>query len=148
MTSTSRWPATATSAASVEPLGTPDAGLARDLPGTGARTHREASSRRPTHHVELTRRKLDALAATFLGSEFTGQVYANWPIDRRVHAYLRHNALMDSVNDGDACNAVLECVMTNIGRAQRDGRLRSPHDRNDHRHLPVGLEPTAFFHAA
>ncbi|KMO74294.1 hypothetical protein [Mycolicibacterium chlorophenolicum] len=33
---TSRWPDTATSAAPVEPLGTPDAGLARDLPSTSA----------------------------------------------------------------------------------------------------------------
>jgi hypothetical protein len=51
-------------------------------------------------HVELTKRNLDAIAWRFLGSEFTGQIYANWPIDRRLDAYLRHHELIDIVNDG------------------------------------------------
>ena len=78
-------------------------------------------------HVELTKRKLDAIAWKFLGSEFTGQIYANWPIDRRVDAFLRHHGLIDIVNDGGACNALLERVMANIGRALRDGLLPAPH---------------------
>lgn len=77
-------------------------------------------------HVELTKRNLDAIAWRFLGSEFTGQIYANWPIDRRLDAYLRHHELIDIVNDGAAYNALLERVMANIGRARRDGLLPAP----------------------
>jgi len=40
-----------------------------------------------------TERDLDAIAWKFLGSEFTGQIYANWAIDRRVDAYLAHHGL-------------------------------------------------------
>ena len=78
-------------------------------------------------HVELTNRRLDAIAWRFLGSEFTGQIYADWPIDRRVDAYLRHDGLVDIVNDGGTYNALLERVMANIGRARRDGLLPAPH---------------------
>ncbi|MGB8501393.1 hypothetical protein [Mycobacterium sp.] len=77
-------------------------------------------------HVELTKRNLDAIAWRFLGSEFTGQIYANWPIGRRLDAYLRHHELIDIVNDGAAYNALLERVMANIGRARRDGLLPAP----------------------
>jgi hypothetical protein len=78
-------------------------------------------------HVELTKRKLDTIAWNFLGSEFTRQIYANWPIDRRVDAYLRRQGLIDIVNDGGAYDALLERVMANIGRALRDGLLPAPH---------------------
>ena len=82
---------------------------------------------KPAGHVELTKRKLDAIARNFLGSEYTGQIYANWPIDRRVDAYLRHYGLIDVVNNGGAYNALLECVMANFSRARRDGLLPAPH---------------------
>ena len=78
-------------------------------------------------HVELSKRKLDAIAWKFLGSEFTGKIYADWPIDRRVDAYLRHHGLIDIVNDGGAYNALLERVMANISRARRDGLLPAAH---------------------
>jgi hypothetical protein len=74
-------------------------------------------------HVELTEQELDAIAWKFLGSEFTGELYANWPIDRRVNAYLMHHRLMHVANDGAACDALLHRVMANIGRALRHGVL-------------------------
>ncbi len=78
-------------------------------------------------HLELSKRKLDAIAWKFLGSEFTGKIYADWPIDRRVDAFLRRHELIDIVNNGGAYNALLERVMANIGRARRDGLLPAAH---------------------
>jgi hypothetical protein len=63
-----------------------------------------------------TKQKLDAVACSFLGSDFTDQIYANLPIERRVGAYLRHHGLTGVVTDGGAFNALLERVMANIGR--------------------------------
>jgi hypothetical protein len=80
----------------------------------------------PTDRVELTRRELDAIAWRFLGSEFTGQIYADWPIDRRIDAYLLHHGPTELLNDGSAYNALLERVMANIGRALREGVLPRP----------------------
>jgi hypothetical protein len=74
-----------------------------------------------------TEQKLDAVAWNFLGSEFTGQAYADWPIDRRVDAYLLHHGLIDIVNDGTAHDALLERVMANIDHALRTGVLAPPH---------------------
>ena len=77
--------------------------------------------------VEMTTQELDDVAWRFLGSEFTAQSYANWPIDRRVDAYLLHHGLVEFVNDGTAYSAVLERVMANIGHAIREGLLAPPH---------------------
>ena len=77
----------------------------------------------PTDRVEFTMQELDAIAWKFLGSEFTGQIYADWPIDRRIQAYLEHHGLKHVVNDGSTSKALLERVMANIGPAQRNGVL-------------------------
>ena len=77
--------------------------------------------------VEMTKQELDAVAWRFLGSEFTAQSYANWPIDRRVDAYLLHHGLVEFVNDGTAYSALLDRVMANIGHAIREGLLARPH---------------------
>jgi hypothetical protein len=82
--------------------------------------------RRVTYGRE-TKQKLDAVAWSFLGSDFTDQIYANWTIERRVDAYLRHHGVTGVVTDGGAFNALLERVMANIGRAHRDGLLPAPH---------------------
>jgi len=76
--------------------------------------------------IELTAQQLDRIAWGFLRSEFTGQVYADWPIDRRVDAYLLHHGLIDIVNDGSAYDALLNHVMASIGPAHRNGVLAPP----------------------
>ncbi len=75
----------------------------------------------PGDYIEMTEQELDMIAWNFLGSEFTGQVYAGWPMDRRVDAYLRHHGLIEVVNDGGTYDALLERVMANMGRALRNG---------------------------
>jgi hypothetical protein len=83
---------------------------------------------RPAGHVELSTSHLDAIAWDFLGSEFAEQIYADWPMDRRLDAFLRHHDQDDLVNDGAAYNALLQRVMANIGRARRLGHLASPNN--------------------
>lgn len=75
---------------------------------------------------ELTQAELDAIAWKFLRSEFTGQIYADWPIDRRIDAFLSHHGRTDLINDGSAYDSLLERVMANIGLALRNGVLPSP----------------------
>lgn len=66
---------------------------------------------------------LDELAWKFLGSEFTQDIYADWPLDRRLDAHLRHHQLSGIVNDGEVYSGLLDRVMTNIGSVRRDGIL-------------------------
>lgn len=77
----------------------------------------------PTDRFKMTRIQLDSIAWKFLRSEFTGQIYADWPIDRRIDAYLLHHGLTELLNDGSAYDALLECVMANVGPALRNGVL-------------------------
>jgi uncharacterized protein YqjF (DUF2071 family) len=72
---------------------------------------------------ELTRSELDTIAWQFLRSEFTDQSYADWPIDRRLDAFLLHYGPTGLLADGTAYNELLEHVMTNIGPALRNGVL-------------------------
>ena len=72
---------------------------------------------------ELTRYELDKIAWKFLGSKFTGRTYADWPVDRRVDAYLLHHGLINVMNDGTVYNALLDSVMSNVGSALREGLL-------------------------
>lgn len=80
----------------------------------------------PTDRADLTTELLDTIAWGFLRSEFTEQSYAEWPIDRRVDAYLLRHGPTDLLMDGSAYNALLDRVMANIGPALRSGVLRSP----------------------
>lgn len=77
-----------------------------------------------TYREELARAELDTIAWGFLRSEFTGQIFADWPIDRRIDAYLSHYGPSGLINDGSAYDALLERVMANIGTALRSGVLR------------------------
>jgi uncharacterized protein YqjF (DUF2071 family) len=80
----------------------------------------------PAGEVDMPQRDLDGLAWKFLSSEFTGPTYADWPIDRRVEAYLLHHGMMEIVNDGTAYTALLDRIMANIGAALRRGILAPP----------------------
>jgi hypothetical protein len=66
---------------------------------------------------------LDALAWGFLSSTYASKRFVEWPIDRRLHAYLRHQGLSSVANDGTPCAALLDRVMANIGRAFDSGTL-------------------------
>lgn len=74
----------------------------------------------PTGDVELTDEELNTIAWRFLGSEFSGPCYLDWPIDERIHAYLRHQGLTAIVQSGTAYEAVLQRVMAQH-RSHRPG---------------------------
>ena len=80
----------------------------------------------PTDHTEVTREQLETIAWRFLRSEFTGQIYADWPLDRRIDAYLLHQGPAELLNDGSAYDALLERIMANVGTALRNGVLDPP----------------------
>lgn len=90
----------------------------------------------PTERIGSERDELDTIAWEFLGSEFTGPIYADWPLDRRIESYLLHAGLIDIANDGSTYSALLEHIMANIGPARRDGLLGSPRARNNGEHHP------------
>lgn len=77
----------------------------------------------PTDRGGLTRTELDALAWKFLRSEFAGPIHGNWPIDRRLDAFLLHHGPTELLVDGSSYNDLLDRVMANIGRAHRNGVL-------------------------
>lgn len=79
----------------------------------------------PTDSSDLTRPELDAIAWRFLRSEFSTQTYADWPIDRRLDAFLLHHGPTALRDDGSAYSDLLDHVMANIGPAQRRGVLPS-----------------------
>lgn len=66
---------------------------------------------------------LDAIAWRFLRSEFASQIYADWPIDRRIEAYLLHHEASELLRDGCSYDVLLQRVMANIGPAVRNGVL-------------------------
>lgn len=68
--------------------------------------------------------ELDAIAWGFLSSTYAGSNFTEWPIDRRLDAYLRHKGLRRVADDGTVCAALLERVMANISTAFDSGTLR------------------------
>lgn len=79
----------------------------------------------PTNQDEMTRGQLDDIAWRFLRSEFSSPIYADWPIDRRLNAYLLHQGPRRILGSGSAFEALLERVMANIAEAIRLGVLSS-----------------------
>lgn len=80
----------------------------------------------PTEPSERIAENIDAVAWRFLRSEFASPIYADWPIDRRIEAYLMHHEPSEILRDGSTYNLLLEHVMANIGPAVRDGVLPTP----------------------
>ncbi|HXY66099.1 MAG TPA: hypothetical protein VEI45_17530 [Mycobacterium sp.] len=74
--------------------------------------------------VEQRNAELDAIAWGFLGSTYASKRFVEWPIDRRLHAYLRHQGLSNLANDGTVCAVLLDRVMANIASALDSGTLR------------------------
>lgn len=67
--------------------------------------------------------ELDTIAWQFLCSPYTGRHYWDWPLDRRIDAYLRRLSRTDILRDGGAYDTLMGRVMANIARARRDGML-------------------------
>lgn len=78
-----------------------------------------------TDRNALTGSQFDAIAWRFLASEFAAQIHADWPVDRRVNAYLIHHGPAALLTDGSTYDDLLNRVMSNIGRAVRNGVLPS-----------------------
>lgn len=76
--------------------------------------------------VEPLDSELDAMSWEFLGSRYAGPRFTEWPIDRRLHAYLLHRGLTNVADDGTLCAALLDRVMANIAAARDKGTLPSP----------------------
>lgn len=74
--------------------------------------------------VEPEDTELEAMAWGFLGSPYASNRFSEWPIDRRLHAYLRHQGRSDVADDGNRCAALLDRVMANIASAFDSGTLR------------------------
>lgn len=65
--------------------------------------------------------QFDRHALGFLASEFVDDRYQDWPIERRLEAYLRHQGLSTLANAGGQFERLLDRVMVNFARARRDG---------------------------
>ncbi|MCB0932267.1 MAG: hypothetical protein KDB71_10255 [Mycobacterium sp.] len=72
--------------------------------------------------------EMDTIAWQFLCSPYIGRLYWDWPLERRIDAYLRHEDRSDVLNNGAAYSALIDRVMANISRARSDGRLEQSND--------------------
>lgn len=70
-----------------------------------------------------TQTEIDTIAWQFLCSHYSGREYWDWPLERRIEAYLRRIGHADLLRDGAGYATLIERVMANIGRARRDGVL-------------------------
>ena len=69
---------------------------------------------------------IEAIAWQFFCSPYTRRDYWDWPLERRIDAFLRQLKRLDIINDGGAYSTLIERVMANIPRARRDGVLDPP----------------------
>jgi hypothetical protein len=61
--------------------------------------------------VAVTDRDVDALAWQFLNSDYVGDAYAQWRLDRRLDGFLRLHGLHRLADNGDICNILLGRVV-------------------------------------
>lgn len=59
----------------------------------------------------LTGSDVDALAWQFTISTYADDIYADWPLDRRLEGFLRQRGLFSIAEDGDAFGLVFDRVM-------------------------------------
>jgi hypothetical protein len=78
----------------------------------------------PTVRHELTHEQLDDIAWKFLTSEFAGQDYLSWTIDRRLDAYVRHHGPHGLRYEGSVLQTLLERIMDRIGPRSAAQRCR------------------------
>ena len=55
-------------------------------------------------NVKMSKQEFDAIACRFLGSGFTGQIYADWPIDLRLPRPQRDGRTTDLLLNRGICN--------------------------------------------
>jgi hypothetical protein len=58
---------------------------------------------------------VDIFARDFLHSPYAGPIYADWSLDRRVHAFLRRQGPSRAAHDGDLSNRVMDRIMAYRG---------------------------------
>lgn len=73
--------------------------------------------------ANATAGEIDSLAWQFLCSPYIGRIYWDWPLERRLDAYLRHEERGDVLRDGATYSSLVDRVMANFPRARRDGRF-------------------------
>jgi hypothetical protein len=62
----------------------------------------------------VTDSDIDAFALQFLNSGYVDDMYANWPLERRLDRFLRQHGLSHLADNGDICKTILDRVMTSI----------------------------------
>jgi len=63
--------------------------------------------------------EVDALACEFLNSQYANDVYAMWPLDRRLDGFLRSVGLAPVADDGDMYDILLDRVMAYVSVVPR-----------------------------
>ncbi len=67
----------------------------------------------------VTDSDIEAFALQFLDSGYVYDMYANWPLDRRLDRFLRQHGLSHLADDGDICKTILDRVMTFVSIKHR-----------------------------
>ena len=68
----------------------------------------------------LTDSDVDALALQFLNSDYVGDPYARWSLDKRLRSFLRRSGRVRVADDGDVYNIVLDRGISSLpGRVNK-----------------------------
>jgi len=73
----------------------------------------------------LTEHDIHALTREFLNSGYGGSEYGHWPLERRVHGFLRRHGLGRYADNGDICNIITDHVMTCVSVTRRQESIDS-----------------------